>query len=364
MAARVSTQRLLGLSPRQLSTQTTASSSPPAKTAAATANPAHNQTITLPDGRTLGFAEYGDAHGRKTLLYFHGYPSSRIEAKVLDRLARAHSVRLLALDRPGYGLSTPQLPRRALLDWPRDVAAFAASRGLDRFAVMGLSGGGPFAVACAHALPAQTLTAVGLFAGAPPWAAGRHLMSRSRRVLSALANRCPGVLGVLTAVALRLARWLVGTRFVTTRLDAWLELVNRQAREKEAARLQADPTAQPSAVVVPDEQPVEQQRAALLDLLMGEPFAQGPDGAVQEARILTDQDWGFRLEDVTFRDAPIKIWHGTKDANAPIEAIRYLAEKLPNAELHEFGEDTHYTMGDHAEAAFLDLMGETKNTKS
>lgn len=364
MAARASTQRLLGLSPRQLSTQTTASSSPPAKTAAAAANPAHNQTITLPDGRTLGFAEYGDAHGRKTLLYFHGYPSSRIEAKVLDKLARAHAVRLLALDRPGYGLSTPQLPRRALLDWPRDVAAFAASQGLDRFAVMGLSGGGPFAVACAHALPARTLTAVGLFAGAPPWAAGRHLMSPSRRVLGALANWSPRVLGVLTAVTLRLARSLVGTRFVATRLDAWLQLVNRQAREKEAARLQADPMAQPSAVVVPDEQPVEQQRAALLDLLIGEPFAQGPDGAVQEARILTDEDWGFRLEDVTFRDAPIKIWHGTKDANAPIEAIRYLAEKLPNAELHEFGQDTHYTMGDHAEAAFLDLMGETKNTKS
>ncbi|KAJ4165517.1 hypothetical protein LMH87_007147 [Akanthomyces muscarius] len=365
MAARASTRRLLRLSSRQMSTQSTTSSSTPGKTATPTASdPAHNQTITLPDGRSLGFAEYGDAHGRKTLLYFHGYPSSRIEAKMLHKLALAHSVRLLALDRPGYGLSTPQLPRRALLDWPRDVAAFAASQGLDRFAVMGLSGGGPFAVACAHALPPRTLTAVGLFAGAPPWAAGRHYMSRSRRVLRVLANWCPGVLGALTAVTLRLARWLVGTRFVTTRLDAWLELVNRQAQEKEARRLQADPAARPSAVVAPDERPVEEQRAALLNLLIGEPFAQGPDGAVQEARILTDDDWGFRLEDVTFRDAPIKIWHGTRDANAPIEAIRYLAEKLPNAELHEFGEDTHYTMGDHAEAAFLDLMGETKHTKS
>ncbi|KGQ12399.1 hypothetical protein BBAD15_g1858 [Beauveria bassiana D1-5] len=98
-------------------------------------------------------------------------------------------------------------------------------------------------------------------------------------------------------------------------------------------------------------------------MLIGEPFAQGPDGAVQEARILTDDDWGFRLNDVTYRDSPIKIWHGTKDVNAPIEAIRYLAGKLPNAELHEFDQDTHYTMGEHIEAAVLDLMGETQKEK-
>ncbi|KAJ6787968.1 hypothetical protein PWT90_07074 [Aphanocladium album] len=365
MAARASTQRLFRLSSRPMSTGTTATTAAPTTTKAATAaevtpNAAHNQTMTLPDGRKLGFAEYGDAQGRKTLLYFHGYPSSRIEAKVLHKLAAAHSIRVLALDRPGYGLSTPQLPRRALLDWPRDVQAFADTQGLDRFAVMGTSGGGPFAVACAHALPTKMLTGVGLFAGAPPWAAGRHYMTRSRRILHVLVNWWPGLVSVLTSVTLRLTHWLVGTQFVTTRLDAWLDLVNKQTREKEAKRLEENPGATPSTIVTPDNRPVSEQRAALLDLLISEPFRQGVDGAVQEARILTDNDWGFRLEDVTYRDAPIKIWHGTKDVNAPIEAIRYLAEKLPNAELHEFGQDTHYTMGDHIEGALLDLMYEKK----
>ncbi|OAA56444.1 alpha/beta hydrolase fold-1 [Cordyceps fumosorosea ARSEF 2679] len=316
MTARPTAQRLLRLSSRPMSTHTTAASAP---AEAAAANPAHNQIMKLPDGRTLGFAEYGDPRGLKTLLYFHGYPSSRVEAKALHRLAAVHSIRVLALDRPGYGLSTPQ-PRRQLLDWPRDVAAFADRQGLDRFAVLGASGGGPFAVV--------------------------------------LANRCPGLLAAATAAALRVVRWLVGTRFVEQRLDAWLELATRQARDKEARRLERDPGARPSLVVGTAEEDgrrVAERRVALLDLLVGEPFAQGPDGAVQEARILTDDDWGFRLEEV---GVPIKIWHGAKDTNAPIEAIRYLADRLPRAELHEFAEDTHYTMGDHVEEAVLDLMGE------
>lgn len=366
MATRAS-NRLLRLSRRQMSTSTSTSKPNAAATASNTTptqNPAHNQTITLADGRKLGFAEYGDPRGRKTLLYFHGYPSSRVEAKVLHRLALAHSIRVLALDRPGYGLSTPQRPRRELLDWPRDVAAFVDHQGLDRFAVLGTSGGGPFAVACAHALPTQMLTGVGLFAGAPPWAAGRHYMTRPRRILSVLANWVPGLVSVLTSATLGLARWLVNTRFVATRLDAWLELVNKQARDKEAQRLRDDPAAAPSTITGPDDRPVAEQRAALLRLLIGEPFAQGPGAAVQEARILTDDDWGFRFEDVSFRDRPIQIWHGAKDVNAPIEAIRYLAEKLPNAELHEFGDDTHYTMGEHIEGAFLDLMGETKGDEN
>ncbi|KAJ3489455.1 hypothetical protein NLG97_g5997 [Lecanicillium saksenae] len=188
-------------------------------------------------------------------------------------------------------------------------------------------------------------------------------MTRSRRILRVLVNWWPGLVGFLTSVTLRLTNWLVNTKFITTRLDAWLDLVNQQARDKEAKRLQEDPNAKPSTIITPDNRPVSEQREALLNLLIGEPFRHGVDGAVQEARILTHNDWGFRLEDVTYRDAPIKIWHGSKDVNAPIEAIRYLAEKLPNAKLHEFGQDTHYTMGDHIEETLLDLMEEGKETE-
>lgn len=95
-----------------------------------------SQTFQLPDGRVLGFAEYGNPNGRP-LLYFHGYPSSRIEAEAADTMAQRCGIRILSLDRPGFGLSTPQ-PERTLLDWPKDVQTFAHGMGLERFAVMGL----------------------------------------------------------------------------------------------------------------------------------------------------------------------------------------------------------------------------------
>lgn len=302
------------------------------------------QTFILPDGRRLGFAEYGSPTG-KPLLYFHGYPSSRIEAAPIDAYARENNIRVLALDRPGFGIST-RVPNRQMVDWPQDVKAFADGHGLKQFAVMGLSGGGPFAVACAHSLPRSMLTGVGLFASGPPWAAGRHYMTRTRRVLSKMAVYWPGALKLLLDLTLGLTRSLSRTGFVTRRIDTWLEAMRTQ---KQAENGDGKETGQRS---------ISQQREDLLDLLIGEPFAQGTDAMVQEARILSADDWGFRLEDVTY--GPVRIWHGSKDINAPIEAIRYLAEKLPDAKLVEFTEDTHYTMGSHINQAVAELMGVDK----
>jgi pimeloyl-ACP methyl ester carboxylesterase len=109
-----------------------------------------NRTIRLRDGRRLGYAEWGDPDGRP-LFYFHGWPGARVEGRLGDEAARAQGVRMIALDRPGMGLSDYQ-PRRTLVDWPDDVIQLAAAMGLDRFAVLGISGGGPYAAACAWKL--------------------------------------------------------------------------------------------------------------------------------------------------------------------------------------------------------------------
>ena len=90
-----------------------------------------NRTCRLPDGRKLGYAEGGEPKG-VPVFYFHGFPGSRLEATLFP----AAGVRLIGVDRPGYGLSTAR-PWRKLADWPADIAELADHLGLKRFGVVG-----------------------------------------------------------------------------------------------------------------------------------------------------------------------------------------------------------------------------------
>ncbi|KAH8685326.1 Alpha/Beta hydrolase protein [Ilyonectria robusta] len=312
-----------------------------------------NQTFTLPDGRVLGFAEYGDPDGTP-LLYFHGFPSSRIEASAVLEVANRRGLRCIALDRPGFGLSSPQ-PRRRILDWPADVRDFARGMNLPRFAVLGLSGGGPFALACARALPPEMLSGVGLFASGPPWFAGAHHMSLYRRLLSSAATYCPGALRIATDALVSTARWLATTGPVVRRIDGWL-LGLRQAADQVAqlAVAESGGAAKDARPNTTPKRTIPEVRSELLRVLLDEPFAQGAAAAVDEAKLLSSQDWGFKLEDVDY--ATVRLWHGARDTNAPAVMIRYMADKLPHAVLREFEGDTHYTMFKHLEGALAELV--------
>jgi pimeloyl-ACP methyl ester carboxylesterase len=99
------------------------------------------RTLRLKDGRKLAYAEYGDPSGRP-VFYFHGFPSCHLEISLADETAKRLGVRLIALDRPGFGLSGFQR-RREIDDWPDDVKEAAEQIGIRRFAALGVSGGGP-----------------------------------------------------------------------------------------------------------------------------------------------------------------------------------------------------------------------------
>jgi pimeloyl-ACP methyl ester carboxylesterase len=109
------------------------------------------QYIQLDDGRKIAYCEYGELQG-KPIFYFHGTPGSRHEPLFGHQAAYENQYRLIAPDRPGFGRSDYQ-KGRTLLGWADDVMQIADQLGLETFGVMGASGGGPHALACAYAIP-------------------------------------------------------------------------------------------------------------------------------------------------------------------------------------------------------------------
>ncbi|MCP4936236.1 MAG: alpha/beta hydrolase, partial [bacterium] len=131
-----------------------------------------SQQIKLRNGRKLGYAEYGSPEGT-AVIYFHGFPSSRLDWQLFndnDMLVELNA-RIIAPDRPGYGLSDFTRHRK-IADWSEDVVALADALKIERFAVLGISGGGPYAAACAFGIR-ERLVKVGIVCGmGPPNAPG------------------------------------------------------------------------------------------------------------------------------------------------------------------------------------------------
>lgn len=257
-----------------------------------------NLTIRLQDGRRLGYAEWGDPDGRP-LLYFHGWPGSRLEGRLADDAARAKGVRLIALDRPGMGLSTYQ-PGRRLADWPDDVIQLSAALGLERFAVLGISGGGPYAGVCAWKLSAQ-LTRVGIVSSLAPLDVPGVIAGMGRR--NRLSFQLVGRVGVLR-------RSLFATMAISARRrpDRLLERgVGAEVDKKYLARAGV--------------------RNALEEGL-AEAFRTGGRGSAWEMGLYT-RPWGFRLEAIR---TPVHLSHGEQDANAPVAMGRYLATAIPDCQ--------------------------------
>ncbi|KAF2670357.1 alpha/beta hydrolase fold family protein [Microthyrium microscopicum] len=290
-----------------------------------------NQTLTLPDGRTLGFAEYGSPTGYP-LLFFHGFPSSRLEAGSITKLAHRRNIRLFALDRPGFGLSTFQ-PNRKILDWPADVFEFAHHVNIERFAVLGGSGGGPYALACARVLPHEMMSAVGLFASAGPWRAGTAGVPRLGHMTAMAVRSWPAGFTMVADAMVNFLKRTAQTDVVTRYLDGLLKDEKKESQLRRGEPEIGDKT-------VSAEESVAERRELIFRIIF-EAFAQGARGTTQEAELLSDLDWGFDFEDVDYDK--VQIWHGTQDKNAPVQQIRYLNERLPHSILTEY-DGSHFDL--------------------
>ena len=251
-------------------------------------------TIPLADGRLLGYAAYGDPGGWP-LVFFHGTPGSRIFARLAAAEARARGIHLLAPERPGYGLSDPQ-PGRRLRDWLEDMRQLAAALELERFGVLGLSGGGPYAAACAWGL-ADKVEAAAIVSGvAPP---------------EALAAGQPWYLRCLAAVVRR--PWLT-----TPFLAVLPPLLRYQSGLVLAALTRFTPRADRALLASPDIWQLEREGLA-------EAWRQGVAATATDLSLFT-QPWGFPLADIR---VPVYLWYGEADRLVPVSQGRYLAERIP-----------------------------------
>ncbi|WP_084536188.1 alpha/beta fold hydrolase [Nocardia yamanashiensis] len=284
--------------------------------------------ITLPD-RPVGVAEYGSITG-EPVMFCHGLPGSHVEAAAFDEAAAAADMRIIAIDRPGIGAS-PLARRERVADWSGTVAAVADQLGLDRFAVLGVSGGGPYALACAHGLPARVTATVLVSAPAPfdHEAAASGESARQRGIGLRLMHRFPF-----------LARPVAARMSTLVRKPSGLAALIAQMAPVDRTRLE-DPAL-----------------AAELEANLTQAFASGSRGVAVDTLLLFARPWGFDLADIT---VPVHIWHGDADNNVPVADGRQLAAALPNHTLNIVAGAGHLMFVDHAAAILNSIRaGETR----
>jgi pimeloyl-ACP methyl ester carboxylesterase len=270
-------------------------------------------TVRLRDGRALGYLDVGAADGRP-VFHFHGHGSSRLEALVLADAARSAGIRILAFDRPGIGRSDPRSGDR-LLDWPADILEAADRLGIGRFAVQGMSAGGPYALACARECPAR-ITVCSLVSALPPPQIARRAGSLKRRLAWWVAFLFPRYLrrrlrqfrpdGIPTremidARLMRMAHWLGGEDLDLMRNPLMLDLMART---------------------------------------MTETALQG--GAANRAEIeRLARPWGFRIGDVP---VPVLLWHGGQDRILPVETARLMAGRFRRCAATYYDGEGHFSV--------------------
>jgi pimeloyl-ACP methyl ester carboxylesterase len=280
-----------------------------------------NKQITLRDDRKLGYAEYGDPHG-VPMVYLHGFNASRLEWAFVAAGVRieALGLRVIAPDRPGMGLSTFQSKRR-ILDWPDDLATLADALGLDRFRLMGMSGGGPYTAACAYKIP-DRLIRVGIVSGMGPAGApgARDGASMTLPLMNGMVRR---VLLTLSA------------RTAASRPEKYLAPMKERMSEPDRAYL---------------------NQPGLEKLFMDstrESFRQGSRGVSYEAGLYM-RPWDFEPEDIT---KEIYLWHGEEDSVVPVSVGNFMAEKIPSCRAQFWPGEGHVSWtGEHLEELLRALV--------
>ncbi|MEA3054611.1 MAG: hypothetical protein QOD30_43 [Actinomycetota bacterium] len=264
--------------------------------------------VVLPDGRSVSCAELGDQAGAP-VIYLHGTPSSRLDLVFKDAALRRRGLRVVSIDRPGYGRSTIA-PGLTLVDCARDVGAVATVLGFDRFGVLGISGGGPYAAACA----------------------------------ATLGDRLSGVAIVAGVTDMRSECWslgLAGTEFDIFRQAteaATVQFVEEHYGDEDGPVRMLSEGAYAEVDLAYAASPA---LAAFVEHAL-EPFRQGLTGVAHDA-FRIGQPWPF---DPSTIEIPVVVSHGDFDTTLPEGHSRHTASLIPTATYERCLGHGHLTMFD------------------
>jgi len=262
------------------------------------------------DGSVIAVEVVGEPDAA-AVLFCHGLADSRLSAYWFERTARELGLCLVALDRPGTGGSDPRRLIR-LADWVGDAALVLEALRVDSVALLGVSGGGPFAAACAAAFPGRIRSLVLVSPLGLPWWP-THGMAPGERVSLALARRAPAFGG-----------WFLGRLAVLARRSPGLFL---------ALTATSLPDIDSGALGQPD------ARESFLSNYT-EAFRRGSRGVAQDLRVLT-RPWGFELGHINL---PTVICHGDADTTVPLRHAQLYAEAIPGAKLQIHAGHGHFSI--------------------
>ncbi len=288
--------------------------------------PALEGTVAVRGDRRLSFAEYGSVHG-PAIVWMHGTPGARRQIPLEARaIAEKEGLRIIGVDRPGIGSSSPYLYPN-VLDWAQDLEIMLDTLGVDTVRLIGLSGGGPYALAAGVAMP-DRVHGVGVLGGLAPTqgvdAVDGGIIQLAVRLAPLLSiARVP--LGIALTQAIRLVRPLAGPG-----LDLYAAV---------------QPPGDKNLLARP-----EFKAMFLDDLLNGSRFQ---TSAPLNDLVLFTRDWGFSAADVS---VPVRWWHGDADHIVPFAHGQHMVDRLPDATMSVIDGESHLGGLGIAERVITTLM--------
>lgn len=269
--------------------------------------------VPLENGHSLAVHEYGEPQGQP-VIFCHGWPSSSTMAELTDVPAKELGLRIISPDRPGISGSSLHRERR-LLDWVPIVRQVADHLGLAAFRVLAISGGAPYALATAFAMP-DRVPAIAVISGAPSLTdlSDHTGLLPLYRWMLLLYHRNPSLLRFFFRLARPFASLRMSIRLARKMLR-FLQPCDAEAL-RDAAAFNAC---------------FESQRRA---------WRGGAEGVMLDAEIYA-QPWGFRLEEIS---TPVRLWHGRKDRSFSYRLAEEMAKRLPNCQLRIVEDAGHYSL--------------------